>query len=188
MQHEIAATDQSLLPLFGYRTGARQTTVSASWEAPMALQPLTGRLSLLDPASLTRDGQIEVATMESAPTDGAVLPQVRSAADQFTEELTCLQSNASTVVRVGDRPIHDLIAQFHLPNGAEVENVMINGREWSALIFEAQGRPAAAVGVTLQPRETVQVQIVFTEPASDGPGAVTVQPLASEQLTQLGKR
>ncbi len=82
-------------------------------------------------------------------------------------------------------PIHDLLAQFHLPNGAEVETVLINGKESSSLQFEEQGRPAAAVGLTLPPREKVQVEIVFTEPASDGPGMVVMQPLADDPATQV---
>ena len=82
-------------------------------------------------------------------------------------------------------PIHDLLAQFHLPQGAEVENVLLNGKEWSSFHFEEQGRPAAAVGVTLPPREKVQVEIVFSEPASDGPGTVVMQPLADEPEVQV---
>ena len=82
-------------------------------------------------------------------------------------------------------PIHDLLAQFHLPQGSEVENVLLNGKEWSAFQFEEQGRPAAAVGVTLPPREKVQVEIVFTEPASDGPATVIMQPLSDEPVTQV---
>ena len=80
-------------------------------------------------------------------------------------------------------PIHDLLAQFHLPNGAEVETVRINGKETSSFQFEEQGRPAAAVGVTC-PREKVQLEIVFTEPSTDGLGTVTIQRLADEPVTQ----
>ncbi len=96
------------VPVLGDTPRTAQAVATSLDQTLIALQPLTGQLNLLDPTSLTRDGQIDVATiqdalpsmkqaepglneavatMESAPADGAVLPQVRSAAEQFTEEL-----------------------------------------------------------------------------------------------------
>ena len=78
-----------------------------------------------------------------------------------------------------------VLAQFHLPNGAEVRDVRIDGTSVSSLQFEEQGRPSAVLGVTLAPRERVQVAVEFLEPAADAQGSVTIQPLATDQPTRL---
>lgn len=78
-------------------------------------------------------------------------------------------------------PVHIVTAQVHLPNGSEVTGTTLNGEDVGAFGFTEQGRPAVAVGVELPPRVTERVTISFTEPASDGPGVVQEQPLASPQ-------
>ncbi len=82
-------------------------------------------------------------------------------------------------------PINTVLAQFHLPNGAEVRDVRIGGKSVSSLQFEEQGRPSAVMGVTLPPREKVPVEVEFTEPAANGQGSVKVQPLASDQPSKI---
>ncbi len=79
--------------------------------------------------------------------------------------------------------INLVLAQFHLPNGAEVVDVRVAGKSVSWQQFVEQGRESAVLGVTLRPRENVPVQVRFTEPTGDGAGSVIVQPLAREQLT-----
>lgn len=88
--------------------------------------------------------------------------------------------------RVGQTgPINVILAQFHLPNGAEVEDVRVDGKSASYLPFQEQDRPSLMLAVDLPPREPKEVTVTFTEPAGDGPGEVTIQPLASDQPTQV---
>ena len=51
--------------------------------------------------------------------------------------------------------------------------------------IDEQGRPAVLLGVTLPPRETKELRFEFTEPASDLPGEVAIQPSGREQETQV---
>lgn len=80
-------------------------------------------------------------------------------------------------------PVNTAILQLHLPNGARVQNATINGKSPGLLEFREQNRPAVLVGVDLPPRQRQEVVFTFTEPASDGPAEVTVQPLFREQQT-----
>ena len=77
-----------------------------------------------------------------------------------------------------------ILAQFHLPNGADIEKVTVTGKSVSWFPFTESGRPSAMVDVTLPPREPVSVAVRFTEPASDKAADVAVQPLATDQPTQ----
>jgi len=76
-----------------------------------------------------------------------------------------------------------ILAQFHLPNGSEVEKVTVNGKEVSWFPFTENGRPSAMVAVDLPPRVPVSVEVSFAEAEADGPGSITLQPLANEQQT-----
>ena len=87
-----------------------------------------------------------------------------------------------------DGTTNSVLAQFHLPNGAEVQDVLVDGESVGGLQFEEKGRPSAVAAVKLPPREKVPVEVRFTEPASDGDLEVAVQPLASEQATQTIER
>ncbi len=78
-----------------------------------------------------------------------------------------------------------VLAQFHLPNGAEVQDVLVDGESVGSFQFEEGGRPSAVVGVRLPPRKKVPVEVRFTEPEASGTEFVAVQPLGSEQTTNL---
>lgn len=84
-----------------------------------------------------------------------------------------------------DGTINFVLAQFHLTNGAEVQDVLVRGGSVGSFRFKEAGRPSAVVGVRLPPRGKVSVEVRFTEPASDGDAAVTVQPLARDQITEV---
>jgi hypothetical protein len=85
----------------------------------------------------------------------------------------------------GDGTTNFVLAQFHLPNGAEVQDVLVDGESVGSFQFEEGGRPSAVVGVKLPPRENIRVEVQFTEKPASGSGSVTVQPLGSEQITNL---
>jgi hypothetical protein len=82
-------------------------------------------------------------------------------------------------------PINIATLQVHLPNGAQVTGVSLNGEPAGVYTFTERGRPAAAFGVELPPRVTQRVTFTFTEPASDGPGIVQEQPLATTQAVTV---
>lgn len=82
-------------------------------------------------------------------------------------------------------PINTVLAQFHLPNGAEVQDVRLDRASVGGLQFVEKWRPSVVVGVTLPPREVVRVKVEFLEPKIDKSGSVTVQPLASPQATRI---
>ena len=89
----------------------------------------------------------------------------------------------STIGREGTT--NEVLAQFHLPNGAEVQDVLVNGRSVGGLQFKEKGRPSVVAAVKLTPREKVPVEVRFTELASDSHAEVVVQPLATAQPVQL---
>lgn len=82
-------------------------------------------------------------------------------------------------------PINVVLAQMHLPNGAEIDEVKVNGKSMGYAAFDEQGRPSVVLSVTLPPREQKELTFDFWEKASDGPGEVAIQPLGSDQLTQV---
>ena len=112
------------VPGLGQTPRAAQAIATSLDQALTALRPLTDQLDVLDPSALISDnGQIDiaaletaipamkqaqpgldaaVATMAAAPTGGLMLPQVSSAATQFTDQLDSLQSSLSTAVQFGE--------------------------------------------------------------------------------------
>ncbi len=81
-------------------------------------------------------------------------------------------------------PINVVLAQMHLPNGAAIDEVKVNGKSVGYAPFQEQGRPSVVLSVKLPPRETKELTFDFWEPASEGPGGVAIQPLGNEQATQ----
>ena len=112
------------VPGLGQTPRAAQAIATSLDQALTALRPLTDQLDVLDPSALISDnGQIDiaaletavpamkqaqpgldaaVATMADAPTGGLMLPQVSSAATEFTDQLDSLQSSLSTAVQFGE--------------------------------------------------------------------------------------
>lgn len=85
-------------------------------------------------------------------------------------------------------PVNFSMLQVHLPNGAQLGRVTVDGERVDAFEFTEQGRPAAMVALELPPRETKRVTFEFTEPESDGPGQVEVQPLADTPDVVIANR
>lgn len=113
----------AVVPGLGDTPQAAQAVATSLDQTLTALQPLAEQLNVLDPSTLIREGQIDVgaiesalpamqeaapgvaeavATVQSAPLDGMLLPQVRTAAEDYTEELTTLQSTLNTGVAFGE--------------------------------------------------------------------------------------
>jgi hypothetical protein len=82
-------------------------------------------------------------------------------------------------------PINVVLAQMHLPNGAEIDEVKVNGKSVGYSPFKEQGRPSAVLSLKLPPRKTKELTFDFREPASNGPGVVAIQPLRNEQETEV---
>lgn len=80
---------------------------------------------------------------------------------------------------VANGPVNFSLLQMHLPKGAEVTSVTLDGADVGRFTFEEQNRPSVLVALELPPRVTKRVRVGFTEPASNGPGVITDQPLAS---------
>lgn len=82
-------------------------------------------------------------------------------------------------VRVGPSgPVNKVVLQAHLPPGAEVLEVDVDGRSSQFWEFTEAGRPAVGYVLDLEPRVEREVRVRFREPADGGPGEVLVQPLA----------
>lgn len=79
-------------------------------------------------------------------------------------------------------PINFTILQVHLPKGSQVNSVTADGKQLGRFDFTEQSRPATLVAVDLEPRVTERVTVQFSEPASDGPGTLQIQPLASNEV------
>ena len=46
-------------------------------------------------------------------------------------------------------PINVVLAQMHLPNGAEIDEVKVNGKSVGYAPFDEQGRPSVVLSVTV---------------------------------------
>lgn len=93
-----------------------------------------------------------------------------------------------TVPKSGDGPVNQVYLQAHLPPGAEVVEVLVDGEpaQWSP--YQEAGRPMAGVLVGLPPRQDREVRVVFTEPADDAAGEVLVQPMARDAQVTVRDR
>ena len=77
-----------------------------------------------------------------------------------------------------DGPINRVVLQAHLPPGAEILDVTVDGESFSYWPFTEAGRPAFGELLDLPPREARTVSVTFLEPADDAPGEVLKQPMA----------
>ncbi len=84
-----------------------------------------------------------------------------------------------------DGPINSTLAQLYLPLGAEVLEVLVDGKSSSYQTFKEQDRAAVVLALTLPPREERTIEIQFSEPADDGPATAPQQPLGSDQETTI---
>lgn len=85
----------------------------------------------------------------------------------------------------GDSATNAVTAQLHLPMGAEVTGVYLDGEPTTYAPFTEQGRPSLHLDVALPARAPVDVEVYFTEPASPLPAKLVVQPLADEPETEV---
>ena len=75
-------------------------------------------------------------------------------------------------------PVNSLVLQAHLPPGAEIIEVEVDGQSSEYWQFVEAGRPAVGYILDLPPREEREVRVLFREPGDDGAGEVLVQPMA----------
>lgn len=93
-----------------------------------------------------------------------------------------------TVPKKADGPVNQVYLQVHLPPGAVVADVLVDGKSSQWGQFEEAGRPMAGVLLGLPPRQDRVVQVVFDEPADDAAGQVLVQPMARDAQVTVGER
>jgi hypothetical protein len=91
----------------------------------------------------------------------------------------------SLAERGPDGPSNRTIAQLHLPLGADIDDVLVDGESVEYSTFLEQDRPAMLVILDLPPRQPRELEVRFFEPANPGPGSVLEQPLGSAQQTQV---
>ncbi len=82
-------------------------------------------------------------------------------------------------------PVNSTLAQFHLPNGSQIDEVHVDGTSVGFAEFTEQGRVTALLLLQLPPGEQRSVSVEFTEPAHDGPGRLPPQPLGDEPQTTI---
>ncbi len=75
-------------------------------------------------------------------------------------------------------PVNRLILQSHLPAGAEILEVEVDGESSQYFDFMEAGRPAVGYILDLAPRDAREVTVLFREPGEAGQGEVLVQPMA----------
>ena len=82
-------------------------------------------------------------------------------------------------------PVNVILAQFHLPNGAELVGVTRDGEQVGYAEFTEQGRSSLVLSVTLPPRDNQELVVTFREPDVGDRAEVDVQPLALPQTTEV---
>ena len=87
-----------------------------------------------------------------------------------------------------DGPVNLTVAQFHLPLGAEVDEVFVDGKSTEYANFVEQDRESLLLLLRLPPREARTVEVAFNEPASDTAGSAPMQPLAAGRHTHHRRR
>jgi hypothetical protein len=85
-------------------------------------------------------------------------------------------------------PVNRVVLQAHLPPGAEVLEVEVDGESSEYFQFLEAGRPAMGYILELEPGVPVEVAVQFREPASAVPGEVVVQPLARDAAVSVVDR
>ncbi len=85
-----------------------------------------------------------------------------------------------TVRRSPAGPVNRVLLQAHLPEGAQVFQVLVDGKPSPYSPFTEGGRPAVLATFDLPPGQVREMRVDFTEPASGRPGEVLVQPMARD--------
>ena len=85
-------------------------------------------------------------------------------------------------------PVNRLILQSHLPAGAEILEVEVDGESSNYFDFMEAGRPAVGYVLDLEPRVPREVKVLFREPGDAGPGEVLVQPMARAAAVRVVDR
>jgi hypothetical protein len=93
-----------------------------------------------------------------------------------------------TVPMRPDGPVNQLFLQVHLPPGAEVVDVYVDGKLSQSTPFVEAGRPAVGVLLELPPRQDMDVQITFDEPGNGAEGEVQVQPMYRDAQVSVRDR
>ena len=91
----------------------------------------------------------------------------------------------SLAERGPDGPINSTLAQFHLPLGAEILQVDLDGRSVGYAPFREQDRTSLVLPVELPPRVERNLVVKFLEPLAEGPGMAPAQPLVGEPDTTV---
>ena len=66
-----------------------------------------------------------------------------------------------------DGPINSVLAQLHLPNGARIIDVKVDGEPAAYSPFTEQGRTSLVLDIVLPPREARTITVLFEEPFVD---------------------
>jgi hypothetical protein len=87
-------------------------------------------------------------------------------------------------------PINSTLAQVHLPNGAKILTVEVNGKDAFHSPFTEQGRPSTVLEITLKPQKERTLEVTFLEPVPAGDADEVVpsapaQPLARDPQTTV---
>ena len=77
-----------------------------------------------------------------------------------------------------DGPINSVLAQLHLPNGAKILDVQVDGEPAAYSPFTEQGRTSLVLDIVLPPREARTITVLFEEPYVGVEATVAEQPLA----------
>jgi hypothetical protein len=85
-------------------------------------------------------------------------------------------------------PINKLFLQVHLPESADVVDVLVDGKSSPWVSFSEAGRPVVGLNVSLPPREVQEITVDFDEPADGGPGTVLAQPMARDAQIDVRER
>lgn len=99
---------------------------------------------------------------------------------RIPEDAKVPQYMISLAERGPDGPINSALAQFHLPLGAEIVGVQLDGEPVGFVPFLEQDRPSLVLEVDLPPRQERTLVVTFREPDHAGPGMAPAQPLAHE--------
>ena len=87
-----------------------------------------------------------------------------------------------------DGPINSVLAQLHLPNGAKVLDVQVDGEPAAYSPFTEQGRTSLVLDAALPPLKARTITVLFDEPYVNIDPSVAEQPLALPQDTVIRPR
>lgn len=119
---------------------------------------------------------------------GQVRSQVTIELTNDVPEGTKIPPYMAGTQKVDEGPVNRVVAQLHLPAGAGITDVTLDGFPIEHTPFTEQGRPSLYVVLELLPRTPAEIQVFFTEPSSGKAANLTVQPLAQAPVAEIINR